>query len=196
MIQDSKLGNKLITLLEKTPAGEAFFKDIAENIENELSEYNEAMLQYEDQLTAYETALDDFINPAFLPKEDEAATDQIIAEAEAEAEAELIAEEAEEATADALAEKEVEAEFLVSEEEVTGIQIGQPGSMLDSVNRAVQEAIERELQLGRPAAFAEEEIVIDDEVELLEDEEIIFDEEIIIEEDAAEGSTEEETTQG
>lgn len=111
MIQDSKLGNKLITLLEKTPAGEAFFKDIAENIENELSEYNEAMLQYEDQLTAYETALDDFINPAFLPKEDEAATDQIIAEAEAEAEAELIAEEVEEATADALAEKEVEAEL-------------------------------------------------------------------------------------
>ena len=38
--------------------------------------------------------------------------------------------------------------------------------------------------------------MIDDEVELLEDEEIIFDEEIIIEEDAAEGSTEEETTQG
>lgn len=111
MIQDSKLGNKLITLLEKTPAGEALFKDIAENIENELSEYNEAMLQYEDQLTAYETALDDFINPAFLPKEDEAATDQIIAEAEAEAEAELIAEEVEEATADALAEKEVEAEL-------------------------------------------------------------------------------------
>lgn len=69
------------------------------------------MLQYEDQLTAYETALDDFINPAFLPKEDEAATDQIIAEAEAEAEAELIAEEVEEATADALAEKEVEAEL-------------------------------------------------------------------------------------
>ena len=126
MIQDSKLGNKLITLLEKTPAGEAFFKDIAENIENELSEYNEAMLQYEDQLTAYETALDDFINPAFLPKEDEAATDQIIAEAEA----------------------------------------------------------------------GDTFLILEEEVELLEDEEIIFDEEIIIEEDAAEGSTEEETTQG
>ena len=125
MIQDSKLGNKLITLLEKTPAGEAFFKDIAENIENELSEYNEAMLQYEDQLTAYETALDDFINPAFLPKEDEAATDQIIAEAEA----------------------------------------------------------------------GDTFLILEEEVELLEDEEIIFDAEIIIEEDAAEGSTEEETTQ-
>ncbi len=115
-IQDSKLGDKLITLLEKTPAGEALFKDISENIENELSEYNEAMLQYEDKLTAYETALDDFINPAFLPEEDEAATDQIIAEAEAEAEAELIAEEAEEVAADAQA--EVEVALLVSEGEV------------------------------------------------------------------------------
>jgi hypothetical protein len=195
-IQDSKLGDKLITLLEKTPAGEALFKDIAENIENELSEYNEAMLHYEDQLTAYETALDDFINPAFLPKEDEAATDQIIAEAEAEAEAELIAEEAEEAMADALAEAEVEAEFLVSEEEATEVQPGQPGSVFDSVNRVVQDAIERELQLGQIGAIAEEEIVIEEEVELLEDEEIIFDEEIIIEEDAAEVSIGEETTQG
>jgi hypothetical protein len=39
-------------------------------------------------------------------------------------------------------------------------------------------------------------LILEEEVELLEDEEIIFDEEIIIEEDAAEGSTEEETTQG
>lgn len=168
-IQDSKLGDKLITLLEKTPAGEALFKDIAVNIENELSEYNEAMLQYEDQLTAYETALDDFINPAFLPKEDEAATDQIIAEAEAEAEAELIAEEAEEATADALAEKEVEAEL----------------SAEDATTEALTEAEAEDTFL-----------ILEEEVEPLEDEEIIFDEEIIIEEDAAEVSIEEETTQG
>ena len=39
-------------------------------------------------------------------------------------------------------------------------------------------------------------MILEEEVELLEDEEIIFDEEIIIEEDAAEGSIEEETTQG
>ena len=112
-IQNSKLGDKLTTLLEKTPAGQALFKDIAEKIENELSEYNEAMLQYEDELTAYEIALDEFINPALIPEEDETLTDQIIAEAEAEAEA--IVEEAEEVAADAQAEAEVE--FLVSEEE-------------------------------------------------------------------------------
>ena len=112
-IQNSKLGDKLTTLLEKTPAGQALFKDIAEKIENELSEYNEAMLQYEDELTAYEIALDEFINPALIPEEDETLTDQIIAEAEAEAEA--IVEEAEEVAADAQAEAEVE--FLVSAEE-------------------------------------------------------------------------------
>ena len=112
-IQNSKLGDKLTTLLEKTPAGQALFKDIAEKIENELSEYNEAMLQYEDELTAYEIALDEFINPALIPEEDETLTDQIIAEAEAEAEA--IVEEAEEVAADAQAEADVE--FLVSEEE-------------------------------------------------------------------------------
>ena len=114
-IQNSKLGDKLTTLLEKTPAGQALFKDIAEKIENELSEYNEAMLQYEDELTAYEIALDEFINPALIPEEDETLTDQIIAEAEAEAEAEAIVEEAEEVAADAQAEAEVE--FLVSAEE-------------------------------------------------------------------------------
>jgi hypothetical protein len=91
------------------------FKDIAEKIENELGEYNEAMLQYEDELTAYEIALDEFINPALIPEEDETLTDQIIAEAEAEAEAEAIVEEAEEVAADAQAEAEVE--FLVSAEE-------------------------------------------------------------------------------
>ena len=121
-IQDSKLGDKLTTLLEKTPAGQALLKDVADNIESELSEYNEAMLQYEDALTAYETALDDFINPALLPKEDENLTDQLIAEAEAEAEAELTAEEAQEAAAEEellLSEEEmVEDEEMVSDEEI------------------------------------------------------------------------------
>ena len=115
-IQDSKLGDKLMNLLEKTPAGQELLKDISENIENELSEYNEAMLQYEDALTAYETALDEFINPAFLPEEDETVTDQIIAEAEAEAEAELSVEEAEEAAAEALVEAEEEEEITAEEE--------------------------------------------------------------------------------
>ena len=35
-IQDSKLGDKLMNLLEKTPAGQELLKDISENIENEL----------------------------------------------------------------------------------------------------------------------------------------------------------------
>lgn len=121
-IQDSKLGDKLMNLLEKTPAGQELLKDISENIENELSEYNEAMLQYEDALTAYETALDEFINPAFVPEEDETVTDQLIAEAEAEAEAELSFEEAAEAAAEALVEAEeeitAEEELLLTEEEV------------------------------------------------------------------------------
>jgi hypothetical protein len=121
-IQDSKLGDKLMTLLEKTPAGQGLLKDISENIENELSDYNEAMLQYEDALTAYETALDEFINPAFIPEEDETVTDQLIAEAEAEAEAELSVEEAAEAAAEALVEAEeeitAEEELLLTEEEV------------------------------------------------------------------------------
>ena len=121
-IQDSKLGDKLMTLLEKTPAGQGLLKDISENIENELSDYNEAMVQYEDALTAYETALDEFINPAFIPEEDETVTDQLIAEAEAEAEAELSVEEAAEAAAEALVEAEeeitAEEELLLTEEEV------------------------------------------------------------------------------
>ena len=121
-IQDSKLGDKLMTLLEKTPAGQGLLKDISENIENELSDYNEAMLQYEAALTAYETALDEFINPAFIPEEDETVTDQLIAEAEAEAEAELSVEEAAEAAAEALVEAEeeitAEEELLLTEEEV------------------------------------------------------------------------------
>ena len=121
-IQDSKLSDKLMTLLEKTPAGQGLLKDISENIENELSDYNEAMLQYEDALTAYETALDEFINPAFIPEEDETVTDQLIAEAEAEAEAELSVEEAAEAAAEALVEAEeeitAEEELLLTEEEV------------------------------------------------------------------------------
>ena len=120
-IQDSKLGDKLITLLEKTPAGQALFKEIAENIETELSEYNAAMLQYEDALTAYETALDEFINPAFLPEEDETVTDQIIAEAEAEAEAELSVEEAAEAEEELITSEEdvIEDEETISGEEIT-----------------------------------------------------------------------------
>ena len=93
-IQDSKLGDKLIALLERTPAGHALFKEIADKIESELNEYNEAMLKYEDELTAYEIALDEFINPAFLPQQDESASDEIIAEAEAEAEVELSVEDA------------------------------------------------------------------------------------------------------
>jgi len=119
-IQDSKLGDKLTTLLEKTPAGQALLKDIAEKIENELSEYNEAMLQYEEELSAYEIALDEFINPALLPEEDETLTDQIIAEAEAEAEAEAIVEDAEEAVEMAA---EAEEELLVSEEEIVDEEI-------------------------------------------------------------------------
>ena len=115
-IQDSKLGDKLTTLLEKTPAGQALLKDIAEKIENELSEHNEAMLQYEEELSAYEIALDEFINPALLPEEDETLTDQIIAEAEAEA----IVEDAEEAVEMAA---EAEEELLVSEEEIVDEEI-------------------------------------------------------------------------
>jgi len=111
-IQDSKLGDKLIALLEKTPAGTALFKEISDKIENELTEYDESMLQYEEELTAYEIALDEFINPALLPEEDESAADEIIAEAEIEAEAELSAEDA------AAAAAEAEEELLVSEEDV------------------------------------------------------------------------------
>ncbi|MCX6425702.1 MAG: hypothetical protein NTV47_02965, partial [Actinobacteria bacterium] len=91
-IQDSKLGDKLIALLERTPAGHALFKEIADKIEDELSTYNDAMAQYDEDLTAYETALDEFINPAFLPQQDEAAVDEIIAQAEADAEEEVAAE--------------------------------------------------------------------------------------------------------
>ena len=58
-------------------------------------------------------------------------------------------------------------------------QPGQPGSAFDVANRVVQEAIERELELGRPAAIAEEAIVIE--------EEIVIDGEV---------ATEEEITQG
>jgi len=136
-IQDSKLGDKLMTLLEKTPAGQELLKDISENIENELTEYNAAMLQYEENLTAYETALDEFINPVFLPVEDEAEMDEIIAAAEAEAEAELSVEEAEE-------EEEItaEEELLLTEEEV----------------------VEDEETISDEEIVIEEEIVIDEEV--------------------------------
>jgi hypothetical protein len=147
-IQDSKLGDKLTTLLEKTPAGQALLKDVADNIVSELSEYNEAMLQYEDALTAYETALDDFINPALLPKEDENLTDQLIAEAEAEAEAELSVEEAEEAAAEALVEAEEEEEITAEEELLL----------------TEEEVVEDEETISDEEIVIEEEIVIDGEV--------------------------------
>jgi hypothetical protein len=147
-IQDSKLGDKLMTLLEKTPAGQELLKDISENIENELTEYNAAMLQYEENLTAYETALDEFINPVFLPVEDEAEMDEIIAAAEAEAEAELSVEEAEEAAADALAETEEEEEITAAEELLL----------------TEEEVVEDEETISDEEIVIEEEIVIDEEV--------------------------------
>ena len=147
-IQDSKLGDKLMNLLEKTPAGQELLKDISENIENELSEYNEAMLQYEEALTAYETALDEFINPAFIPEEDETVTDQLIAEAEAEAEAELSVEEAEEAAAEALVEAEEEEEITAEEELLL----------------TEEEVVEDEETISDEEIVIEEEIVIDGEV--------------------------------
>lgn len=156
-IQDSKLGDKLIALLERTPAGHALFKEIAEKIESELNEYNEAMLQYEDELTAYEIALDEFINPAFLPQQDESASDEIIAEAEAEAEAELSVEDA----AAAL----VEEEPLVSEEE---------------------EVVVDEEIIAEGEVISDEEVVIDEEVlvdgEVVIEEEVTSDEEVVDEE--------------
>ena len=155
-IQDSKLGDKLIALLERTPAGHALFKEIAEKIESELNEYNEAMLQYEDELTAYEIALDEFINPAFLPQQDESASDEIIAEAEADAEAELSVEDA----AAAL----VEEEPLVSEEEV----------VVDEEIIAEGEVISDEV------VVIDEEVLVDGEVVI--EEEVTSDEEVVDEE--------------
>lgn len=155
-IQDSKLGDKLIALLERTPAGHALFKEIAEKIESELNEYNEAMLQYEDELTAYEIALDEFINPAFLPQQDESASDEIIAEAEADAEAELSVE-------DAAAAALVEEEPLVSEEE--------------------EEVVVDEEIIAEGEVISDEEVVIDEEVlvdgEVVIEEEVTSDEEVV-----------------
>lgn len=155
-IQDSKLGDKLIALLERTPAGHALFKEIAEKIESELNEYNEAMLQYEDELTAYEIALDEFINPAFLPQQDESASDEIIAEAEAEAEVELSVE-------DAAAAALVEEEPLVSEEE--------------------EEVVVDEEIIAEGEVTSDEEVVIDEEVlvdgEVVIEEEVTSDEEVV-----------------
>ncbi|GDX23981.1 hypothetical protein LBMAG10_06460 [Actinomycetes bacterium] len=116
-IQDSKLGDKLITLLEKTPAGQALLKEIADKIESELTEYNNAMIQYEEELTAYETALDEFINPAFLPQQDDAEIDEIIARAEAEAEEEVTVEDAAEDEVIVGEEDVVEDEEMTSDEE-------------------------------------------------------------------------------
>ena len=149
-IQDSKLGDKLIALLERTPAGHALFKEIADKIESELNEYNEAMLKYEDELTAYEIALDEFINPAFLPQQDESASDEIIAEAEAEAEVELSVE-------DAAAAALVEEEPLVSEEE--------------------EEVVVDEEIIAEGEVISDEEVVIDEEV--LVDGEVVIEEEVV-----------------
>jgi hypothetical protein len=149
-IQDSKWGDKLITLLEKTPAGQALFKEIAEKIENELSEYNEAMLQYEDELTAYEIALDEFINPALLPQQDESALDEIIAEAEAEAEVEVAVEDAAAAAEEELLAAE---EDLVVDEEVT----------------ADEEVASDEELTAEEEVSVEEEILIDGEVAIAEE---------------------------
>jgi hypothetical protein len=157
-IQDSKLGDKLITLLERTPAGHALFKEIADKIESELNEYNEAMLKYEEELTAYEIALDEFINPALLPAEDESVADEMIAEAEAEAEAELSIEDAAAAAAQA------EEELLASEEEVV-----------------VDEEI-----ITEDEVISDEEVVVDEEV--LVDGEVVIEEEVISEEEVVDES--------
>ena len=158
-IQDSKLGDKLIALLERTPAGHALFKEIADKIESELNEYNEAMLKYEDELTAYEIALDEFINPAFLPQQDESASDEIIAEAEAEAEVELSVE-------DAAAAALVEEEPLVSEEEE-------------------EEVVDEEI-IAEGEVISDEEVVIDEEV--LVDGEVVIEEEVTSEEEVVDES--------
>ena len=158
-IQDSKLGDKLIALLERTPAGHALFKEIADKIESELNEYNEAMLKYEDELTAYEIALDEFINPAFLPQQDESASDEIIAEAEAEAEVELSVE-------DAAAAALVEEEPLVSEEE--------------------EEVVVDEEIIAEGEVISDEEVVIDEEV--LVDGEVVIEEEVTSEEEVVDES--------
>lgn len=147
-IQDSKLGDKLITLLEKTPAGQALLKEIADKIESELTEYNNAMIQYEEELTAYETALDEFINPAFLPQQDDAEIDEIIARAEAEAEEEVTVEDA------AVAVLAAEEELLASEEDVV-----------------VDEEVNADDQI-----ISDEEVVVDEEV--LVDGEVATEEEI------------------
>ena len=163
-IQDSKLGDKLIALLERTPAGHALFKEIADKIESELNEYNEAMLKYEDELTAYEIALDEFINPAFLPQQDESASDEIIAEAEAEAEVELSVE-------DAAAAALVEEEPLVSEEE----------PLVSEEEVVVDEEI-----IAEGEVISDEEVVIDEEV--LVDGEVVIEEEVTSEEEVVDES--------
>ena len=163
-IQDSKLGDKLIALLERTPAGHALFKEIADKIESELNEYNEAMLKYEDELTAYEIALDEFINPAFLPQQDESASDEIIAEAEAEAEVELSVE-------DAAAAALVEEEPLVSEEE--------------EEEEEVVVVVDEEI-IAEGEVISDEEVVIDEEV--LVDGEVVIEEEVTSEEEVVDES--------
>jgi len=157
-IQDSKLGDKLIALLERTPAGHTLFKEIADKIESELTEYNDAMAQYDEDLTAYEAELEQFINPAFLPAVDESVADEIIEAAEAEAEAEVSAEDA------AAAAAQTEEEPLVAEEEVV-----------------VDEEI-----ITEDEVISDEEVVVDEEV--LVDGEVVIEEEVISEEEVVDES--------
>jgi len=153
-IQDSKLGDKLIALLEKTPAGKALFKEISDKIDNELTQYDELMLQYEDDLTAYEIALDEFINPAFLPQQDESTSDEIIAEAEVEAETELSVEEA------AAAAAEAEEELLVSEEDV----VVDEEIVTDEQVTSDEEIVVEEEEMVDGEVVSEEEVITEEEV--------------------------------
>ena len=158
-IQDSKLGDKLIALLERTPAGHTLFKEIADKIESELTEYNDAMAQYDEDLTAYEAELEQFINPAFLPAVDESVADEINAKAEAEAEAEVSAEDA------AAAAAQTEEEPLVAQDEV----------VVDEESITEDEVI------------SDEEVVVDEE-EVVVDGEVVIEEEVISEEEVVDES--------
>jgi len=158
-IQDSKLGDKLIALLERTPAGHTLFKEIADKIESELTEYNDAMAQYDEDLTAYEAELEQFINPSFLPAVDESVADEINAKAEAEAEAEVSAEDA------AAAAAQTEEEPLVAQDEV----------VVDEESITEDEVI------------SDEEVVVDEE-EVVVDGEVVIEEEVISEEEVVDES--------
>ena len=150
-IQDSKLGDKLIALLERTPAGHNLFKEIADKIESELTEYNDAMAQYDEDLTAYEAELEQFINPAFLPAVDESVADEIIAAAEAEVSVEDAA----------AASAQTEEEPLVAEDEV----------VVD------EEIITEDEVISDEEVVVDEEVLVDGEVAI--EEEVISEEEVV-----------------